>query len=155
MLRQTNGKRNAYPARGGADILLDGKPTGCRTRSDILVRDAHSNRGHLVRVPESSWAFHVAIVDEAIARGCTAVLVIDHDTGRTYYTEMQTFLDQGQRFNYGRGDQIRLPLRMWRQKPGPAGDTTPAQPGAAPAAATVPQLEPQAAQMTLFGEVTR
>lgn len=156
MVQQTTPQINARTLRGGADIFLDGRKTGCRTRSDILVRDAHTSRGHMLRIPEPSWAFHQAVIDEAIARGCTAVMVIDHDTGRTYYSEMQNFLELGQRFNYGKGDQVRLALRHWRLRLEQSANPAPAAAAVAttPAAATVAQPEP-APQLSLFGEVTR
>lgn len=154
MLRQTGKERNAQTGRGGADILLNGKYTGCSTRGQTLVRHARSS-SHLLQRPEPSWAFHTAVIDEAKGRGCTAVLVIDDDTGRSYHAQLSTLAAYGQPFNYGRGDQIRLPLRHWRQEP--AVDPAPAAVAATPAQPQ-PQRQPEPmpqAQMTLFGEVTR
>jgi hypothetical protein len=88
------------------------------------------------------------VIDEARARGCTAVLVIDDDTGRSYHVQLQTLATLGRRLNYGSGDQIALALRHWRQEPADNPQPAPVS------RETPPQHEPNP-QMALFGEVTR
>ena len=149
MLRQSGTERNAQAKRGGADITLNGKPTNLQIRKNMLVRTANGSREMMLRWnrrEDPGWATHTSVINQAIERGCTAMLIIDKETGRSYYADMQTLLTYGQKFDFGHGEQIRLALRYWRQEPA-AVATTPAP---VSRETTEPQPEPQ---LSLFAEV--
>jgi len=67
---------------------------------------------HMVRVPESAWAFDAEVLERVSAAGATEVEVIDQD-GRRWWTSLSYLLERGEPLDRGHGRQIALPLRLW------------------------------------------
>ncbi len=95
-------------------LTSDGRPSGCTLEGWKLVRLARGSV-HMLRYPPA-WSFERTILEQAHEQGVSVVEVQDAETGVTYSTPLATFWQKGIRLNRGAGEQIALPLNLWRKE---------------------------------------
>lgn len=88
----------------------DGKVIG-KIAGDTFERRARSSR-QMLKKPRG-WAFDVRVLKEMGSIGICHIIVFDIEANSTYRTTLKTFKLHGKPFNYGRGDQVCLPLDYW------------------------------------------
>ena len=67
----------------------------------------------VLRKPEPSIGYDIALLDEAERLGATIARNRDLDDGRTYLAPISRIRESGFPVNHGWGAQIALPIRLW------------------------------------------
>lgn len=102
---QDDGKRPVYRA--------DGHVVGF-AQNNIFCKQVSAAK-HLLHKP-LGWACDRDILDQEVAHGATAVLIMDKDSGNHYQAPIEAFAEYGIPLNRGFGDQMVLPMPRWTVK---------------------------------------
>lgn len=137
--RTTNRQASEFLSLGGRVVaeLVAGR---------ILDR----RRWCVLRSPEPSIGYDVALLEEAKRRGATIARNRDEAAGFAYVAPIERLEEHGFVKDFGWGRQVFLPVRLW-DKLDADGKVIPAT--AQPA--SMPDKAPVQPQLSLFGEVSR
>jgi hypothetical protein len=103
----------------------DGRVCG-RVVGAVFLKTVSAARHMLVKPP--AWAIDAGALREAQEAGATEVVIHDLDTAAAYQAPIETVLRHGFALNRGYGQQIALPLALWRKCDAKAERQQPALP---------------------------
>ncbi|NPV08053.1 MAG: hypothetical protein HPY83_08835 [Anaerolineae bacterium] len=109
--RNTDGG-DRHPHSSGTPVRnQSGKVVG--TVASGVLRKRVRAREHFLRTPPAI-AWDVRTLLDAQHLGALATEVTDTDSGRTYSAPLGLFWSKGIRLNRGHGEQLALPLALWK-----------------------------------------